>query len=150
MFALLQNLPSGMSMHDFAAISALPVSSSLPGTIGVDFNDSTQPVSFTISVGGEQCNQVTIKAPVGELIRAVTMPEPLFITEQSEFWNIIRILYFLYREHRASFSLCLEISFDILIEMGWKVTCKETIEVRWLPWIDDSSKVMHGIFLRKV
>jgi hypothetical protein len=34
--------------------------------------------------------------------------------------------------------------------MGWKVTCKETIEVRWLPWIDDSSKVMHGIFLRKV
>jgi AP-3 complex subunit beta len=65
-------------------ISALPVNAALPGTIGVDFNDSTQPVSFTITVGGQH-NQITIRAPVGELIRAVTMPEPIFITEQSEF-----------------------------------------------------------------
>ncbi|KAJ4433931.1 hypothetical protein ANN_16250 [Periplaneta americana] len=77
-----KSLPSGMSMHDFAPISVLPVNAVLPGTIGVDFNDSTQPVSFTISVGGVQSNQATLKAPVGELIRAVTMPEPLFITEQ--------------------------------------------------------------------
>lgn len=76
-----------MSMHDFASISLLPVNVTLPGTIGVDFNDSTQPVSFTISVGGAQSNQVTIKAPVGELIRAVTMPESLFISEQSEYCN---------------------------------------------------------------
>ncbi|XP_069700513.1 AP-3 complex subunit beta-1 [Periplaneta americana] len=79
-----KSLPSGMSMHDFAPISVLPVNAVLPGTIGVDFNDSTQPVSFTISVGGVQSNQATLKAPVGELIRAVTMPEPLFITEQSK------------------------------------------------------------------
>lgn len=74
-------------MHDFAAISVLPVNATLPGTIGVDFNDSTQPVSFTISVGGAQSSQVTLKAPVGELIRAVTMPESLFISEQSEYCN---------------------------------------------------------------
>lgn len=72
-------------MHDFATISVLPVNVTLPGTIGVDFNDSTQPVSFTIFVGGAQSNQVTIRAPVGELIRAVTMPEYLFISEQSEY-----------------------------------------------------------------
>jgi AP-3 complex subunit beta len=79
-----KTLPPGMSMHDFAAISVLPVNVTLPGTIGVDFNDSTQPVSFTISVGGAQSNQVTLKAPVGELIRAITMPESLFISEQSK------------------------------------------------------------------
>jgi hypothetical protein len=84
---LLQTLPPGMSMHDFATISVLPVNVTLPGTIGVDFKDSTQPVSFTITVGGRQSNQVSIKAPVGELIRAVTMPEPLFISEQSEYCN---------------------------------------------------------------
>ncbi|KDR14139.1 AP-3 complex subunit beta-1 [Zootermopsis nevadensis] len=78
-----KNLPSGMSMHDFAMISVLPINATVPGTIGVDFNDSTQPVSFNITVGGHH-NQVTIRAPVGELIRAVTMPEPLFITEQSK------------------------------------------------------------------
>ncbi|PNF40561.1 AP-3 complex subunit beta-2 [Cryptotermes secundus] len=79
-----KTLPAGMSMHDFATISVLPVNATLPGTIGVDFNDSTQPVSFTLAVGEVQHNQVTIKAPVGELIRAVTMPEPLFISEQSK------------------------------------------------------------------
>jgi AP-3 complex subunit beta len=79
-------------MHDFATISVLPVNATLPGTIGVDFNDSTQPVSFTIAFGEVQCNRITIKSPVGELIRAVTMPEPLFISEQSEFQNFIRIL----------------------------------------------------------
>ena len=81
---LFQNLPPGMSMHDFAIISALPVNTSLPGTIGVDFGDSTQPVSFTISSGSGHSCHLTLKAPVGELVRAVTMPEPLFITEQSE------------------------------------------------------------------
>lgn len=79
-----KNVPSGMSMHDFAIISALPINVTLPGTIGVDFNDSTQPVSFTICSGTGHSNQLTIKPPVGELIRAVTMPEPLFITEHSK------------------------------------------------------------------
>jgi len=83
-----------MSMHDFATISVLPVNVTLPGTVGVDFNDSTQPVSFIISVGGAQSNQVTIKAPVGELIRAVTMPESLFISEQSEYCNRGHVMAF--------------------------------------------------------
>ena len=90
----LQTLPPGMSMHDFATISVLPVNVTLPGTVGVDFNDSTQPVSFIISVGGAQSNQVTIKAPVGELIRAVTMPESLFISEQSEYCNRGHVMAF--------------------------------------------------------
>jgi AP-3 complex subunit beta len=83
-------------MHDFATISVLPVNVTLPGTVGVDFSDSTQPVSFTITVGGTQSNQVTIKAPVGELIRAVTMPEPLFISEQSEYCKAEHVMAFDY------------------------------------------------------
>ncbi|KAJ9584754.1 hypothetical protein L9F63_020904, partial [Diploptera punctata] len=79
-----KNLPPGMTLHEFAIISSLPVNMTLPGTIGVDFNDSTQPVSLTISTGSGNSNQLTIKPPIGELIRAVTMPEPLFITEQSK------------------------------------------------------------------
>lgn len=42
-----------MTVHDFACISALSPCCSLPGTLGVDFNDSTQPAAIEIlsSVG---------------------------------------------------------------------------------------------------
>ncbi|XP_046400487.1 AP-3 complex subunit beta-1 [Ischnura elegans] len=79
-------LSSGSKMHEFAPIGMLHPSSSLPGTLGIDFNDSTQPVAFEImstnSSSGELCtSKVTLKPPVGELIRAVTMSEQLFLTE---------------------------------------------------------------------
>lgn len=38
-----------MIMNDFAPIDVLGVNISRPGIIGVDFNDSTQPVTFEIS-----------------------------------------------------------------------------------------------------
>ncbi|XP_063229691.1 AP-3 complex subunit beta-2 [Bacillus rossius redtenbacheri] len=74
-----------MAMHDFAPISCLAVNASLPGVIGVDFRDSTQPVSFHILMGddGRSC-RVTLKPAVGELLQAVTMPEAIFIAEQNK------------------------------------------------------------------
>ncbi|CAH2003536.1 unnamed protein product [Acanthoscelides obtectus] len=43
-----KNLMTGMSLHDFAYILTLPPNCSLPATLGVDFNDSTQPANFEI------------------------------------------------------------------------------------------------------
>ncbi|XP_066993288.2 AP-3 complex subunit beta-1 isoform X2 [Anabrus simplex] len=79
-----KTLPPGMAMHDFATVGVLPVNTSLPGTIGVDFNDSTQPISFDIMMSSGRSCKVTLKAPTGELVRAVTMPESLFIVEQGK------------------------------------------------------------------
>ncbi|XP_071449577.1 AP-3 complex subunit beta-1 [Hetaerina americana] len=79
-------LSPGSTVHEFAPIGMLHPSSSLPGTLGIDFNDSTQPVAFEIlstsSSTGDLCtSKVTLKPPIGELIRAVTMNEQLFLTE---------------------------------------------------------------------
>lgn len=78
-----KNLPPGIAMHDFAPIGTLPVGGNLPGTVGVDFNDSTQPITFEILIG-ERSSKVSLRATVGELIRAVTMPENLFTAEQGK------------------------------------------------------------------
>lgn len=45
---LFQNLAVGMSIHDFACIAKLPPNCSLPATLGIDFNDTTQPANFEI------------------------------------------------------------------------------------------------------
>nr|CAD7410022.1 unnamed protein product [Timema poppensis] len=79
-----KNLSPGMSMHDFAPVSILPIGATLPGTIGVDFNDSTHPLSFEIVLGDERNCRVILKPPVGELVRPVIMPEALFVTEQNK------------------------------------------------------------------
>ncbi|GLH02271.1 AP-3 complex subunit beta [Gryllus bimaculatus] len=92
----IQNLPPGITMHDFAPIGLLHVGTSLPGTVGIDFNDSTQPISFEIVTSERTC-KVNLRASIGELIRAVTMPENLFISEQGKLKGMT--------EHTASLSL---------------------------------------------
>lgn len=37
-----------MSVHEFVSIKILGINSSLPGTLGIDFNDSTAPANFEI------------------------------------------------------------------------------------------------------
>lgn len=37
-----------MSISEFASIKALGVNTNLPGTLGIDFNDSTAPANFEI------------------------------------------------------------------------------------------------------
>lgn len=96
-----QHLAPGMTVHDFACIASLNPYCSLPGTLGIDFNDSSQPLTLTInsSVGmfnSAQFNilsskylffflgnsNIIIKPTMGELLRAVTMSEGTFNTEQ--------------------------------------------------------------------
>lgn len=88
-----------MSIHEFAPIATLGSNCSLPGTLGIDFNDSTQVANFEIvsSLGNKSLkngttlfnflvyagvSSVTIKPTIGELLRPVTMSEETFVAEQ--------------------------------------------------------------------
>ena len=86
MLFYLQTLAQGMSVHDFEEIEALEPGKEVLVTLGIDFNDTTQGAKMDIMWGTEsepmRKQNVTIRAPVGELIRAVSMSEALFITEQ--------------------------------------------------------------------
>ena len=76
-------LPPGMQLKEFPSIATIPPKGSVTTTIGVDFNDSCQAVSFEIS---SSCGsgKVSLKAPVGELMRAVSISEQLFKAERNK------------------------------------------------------------------
>ncbi|XP_018578940.1 AP-3 complex subunit beta-2 [Anoplophora glabripennis] len=78
-----KNLAVGMTVHDFACIPKLPPNCSLPATLGIDFNDTTQPANFEIvsSIGNFN---VCIKPKIGELLRPVKMPTNLFMEKQGK------------------------------------------------------------------
>ncbi|XP_055691768.1 AP-3 complex subunit beta-2 [Lutzomyia longipalpis] len=71
------------AIRAFPAIPQLAPNAALTETLGVDFNDSTQPISFTIlsSLGR---SQVSIGAPVGELIQPIKIPEDTFRVERNK------------------------------------------------------------------
>uniref|UniRef100_A0A1L8DVV4 AP-3 complex subunit beta n=1 Tax=Nyssomyia neivai TaxID=330878 RepID=A0A1L8DVV4_9DIPT len=75
--------PTNDSVQAFPTISQLSSNATLTETLGVDFNDSTQPISFAI-----QCSlgksQVSIGAPVGELIQPIKIPEDTFRVERNK------------------------------------------------------------------
>lgn len=75
-------LPANVAICDFAPIAKLNPGQCVQGVIGIDFNDSTQPISFEIasSVGSAK---VSLKSTVGDVIRAVRLTEPIFKEEQS-------------------------------------------------------------------
>ncbi len=78
-----KTLSPGMQLNEFAAINVLPSKATVQGTLGIDFNDSTQPVSFAI-VTKTNSSHATIKATVGEFIRAVLMNENVYREERSK------------------------------------------------------------------
>jgi len=76
-----------MSVHDFKPIEMIEPGKSVEVTLGVDFHDTTQGAKIEILWETEvesKKQSVTINAPIGELIRPVTMSESLFIAEQGE------------------------------------------------------------------
>ncbi|XP_035780823.1 AP-3 complex subunit beta-2-like [Anopheles albimanus] len=77
------NLPAGVAVNDFAPISRLNPGQSVVGMLGVDFNDSTQPIAFEIR-SGSGTSQVTLKAPVGEMVRSIAISEATFDAERSK------------------------------------------------------------------
>ncbi|KAG5667756.1 hypothetical protein PVAND_015726 [Polypedilum vanderplanki] len=78
-----KNLASGMTMNEFAPIGQLMPKQTLMGILGIDFNDSSQAANFDVkSTGGT--SKVTIKPPIGELMRSVTLSEAMFKEERGK------------------------------------------------------------------
>ncbi|XP_017772392.1 PREDICTED: AP-3 complex subunit beta-2 [Nicrophorus vespilloides] len=76
-----KTLSPGMSVHEFACITSLNPNSSLPGTLGIDFNDSLHPANLQI-ISSLGSSNICLKPDVGELLRPVTMSEEYFLKEQ--------------------------------------------------------------------
>merc|ERR1740128_1279959 len=78
-----KNMPAGILMHEFAAIVSLPVASTTLVTLGVDFGDSTQNISFDIVASGRPV-KINLRPSVGELLRPVVCTEGHFMNEQGK------------------------------------------------------------------
>ncbi|XP_008047559.1 AP-3 complex subunit beta-1 [Carlito syrichta] len=74
-------LPVGMQMHVFNPIDSLGPEGSITVSIGIDFCDSTQTASFQLCTK-DDCFNVNIQPPVGELLLPVAMSEKDFKKEQ--------------------------------------------------------------------
>ncbi|XP_060804461.1 AP-3 complex subunit beta-2 [Amyelois transitella] len=78
-----KTLTGARAMHDFAAVGALAPGGGASATLGVDFADTIQPIEFTIASSlGEV--PVSITPPVGELMRAVSMPDTRWNNEHNK------------------------------------------------------------------
>nr|KAF6488711.1 adaptor related protein complex 3 subunit beta 1 [Molossus molossus] len=78
-----KKLPTGMEMHDFNPIESLEPEGSITVSMGIDFCDSTQTASFQLCTK-DDCFNVNIQPPVGELLLPVAMSEKDFKKEQGE------------------------------------------------------------------
>jgi len=78
-----KNIPVGISIHEFSAIASLPAGSTKLVTLGVDFGDSTQNISFDIVASGRLV-KVELRPTVGELVRPVVCTEGHFMNEQGK------------------------------------------------------------------
>lgn len=82
-----QNCGSNIKIHEFAPLPTLASKESRTTYLGVDFNDSAQAISFEISWTCEDVPNkanASLKVSIGELLRPVSMPESMFLDEQSE------------------------------------------------------------------
>lgn len=79
----LQNLGVDMSIYDFANIARLSPNGCLPASLGIDFNDTTQPANFEIVCSLGNFN-VCIKPTIGELVRPVKMDIKTFQEKQKK------------------------------------------------------------------
>lgn len=82
-----KKLSSGMIVHDFTPITLIQANSNSLTTVGINFNDSTQPATFNIDFMKNDeilsC-PINLKAPIGEILRSVLLPESVFITEKEK------------------------------------------------------------------
>lgn len=76
-----KKLAPGMSLHEFAGMTVLKPDTTLYGTLGVDFNDTTQPAVFDLVTAGRTFS-ISITAPVGELLMPLAMSEADFNLHQ--------------------------------------------------------------------
>lgn len=79
-----QDTSGGVSIQEFPPIRCLQVNTRQSVVMGVDLNDSTQPVEFVVTTSTGRSIKVSFKSAVGEIIRAVLMPEHLFNSERNK------------------------------------------------------------------
>ncbi|XP_062559042.1 AP-3 complex subunit beta-2 [Armigeres subalbatus] len=91
-----KNLQSGMSLNETPTLEILNSKQAWTGILGLDFNDSTQPANFEVK-SSSGTSKITLKAPVGELIRSVMLSESHFLTERAKLRGMT--------EHSSSFPL---------------------------------------------
>lgn len=78
-----KKLASGMSMHEFQEVASLARGATISVTLGIDFNDTTQPANFNLCTLNNKF-PVSIKAPVGELLQVCPMSEADFLAKQGK------------------------------------------------------------------
>lgn len=79
------DVPAGsIQIKEFASIATLAVGSVAQALIGIDFNDSTQPINFAFAAASFSSAKATLKPPVGELVRSVVMSELVFLEERAK------------------------------------------------------------------
>ncbi|CAH6787532.1 Ap3b1 [Phodopus roborovskii] len=76
-----KKLPAGMQMHVFHPIDSLEPEGSVTVSVGIDFCDSTQTACFQLCTK-DDCFNVNIQPPVGELLLPVAMSEKDFKKER--------------------------------------------------------------------
>lgn len=78
-----KKLASGSQMQEFAEIGSLPAGQQQVVSIGIDFKDTMQPVTFELCTEVDTFS-VTIKVPVGELVKPANLTENQFESEQGQ------------------------------------------------------------------
>ncbi|KAG8197187.1 hypothetical protein JTE90_011345 [Oedothorax gibbosus] len=72
-----------IEIHGFSEIETLNPNSSSTVSIGIDYNESTQPAKFVLKANENSYNLV-IKAPIGEILQPVLLSEGEFTAAQSK------------------------------------------------------------------
>jgi len=78
-----KRLSPGMAVHDFPAVPNILPGGNVNVSLGVNFNDTTQAAKFDLVASG-RCHNVNLLPKVGEIVRAVSLPENAFNQEQSK------------------------------------------------------------------
>ncbi|XP_017466171.1 PREDICTED: AP-3 complex subunit beta-2 [Rhagoletis zephyria] len=78
-----QTLPAGMNLNEFAPLQCLQPQQMGTSVLGIDFNDSIHAVELEITSSAGK-SRVTLKPPVGELVRSVQIGESYFKEERTK------------------------------------------------------------------
>ncbi|XP_042902045.1 AP-3 complex subunit beta-2 [Parasteatoda tepidariorum] len=72
-----------IEVHGFPERDVLPPNSTFVVSIGIDYNESTQPAKFDLKTS-ERSYSLSIKAPIGEMIQPVLLSEGEFMSSQGK------------------------------------------------------------------
>jgi len=78
-----KSLPSGMSVHEFPAVSNILPDQSRTVTLGIDFNDTTQAAKLDLVIGTRPFS-ISLNCPTGEMVRPINMSLMAFNQEQTK------------------------------------------------------------------